>query len=72
MSEKEQNGALEVQFASRYPRVLELGAYRRLCSGTEADEIEQPSGVAVDEVHLHSGESESESERRNMFLLTAP
>ena len=60
MSEKEQNGALEVQFASRYPRVLELGAYRRLyntlpvkngassSSGTEAEEIEQPSGVAVD------------------------
>ena len=27
MSEKEQDRALEVQFASQYPLVLELGAY---------------------------------------------
>ena len=71
MSEKEQDRALEVQFASRYPLVLELGAYRRLyntlpvkngvswSSGTEAEEIEQPSGVAEDEVHLHSGDDVS-------------
>ena len=77
MSEKEQNGALEVQFASRYPRVLELGAYRRLyntlpvkngassSSGTEAEEIEQPSGVAVDEVHLHPGDDVSPVQQKS-------
>ena len=57
--------------------VLELGAYRRLyntlpvkngassSSGTEAEEIEQPSGVAVDEVHLHSGDDVSPVQQKS-------
>ena len=65
MSEKEQNRALEVQFASRYPRVLELGTYRRLYCGTEPEEIEQPSSVAVDEVHLHSGDNVSPVQQKS-------
>ena len=34
-------------------------------SVTEADEIEQPSGVAVDEVHLHSGDDVSPVQQKS-------